>query len=62
MQVEGKNMVMRFQRPQVYILIKTAGEWRFNPSVLRAKGDRLMRARALSVGDNGAQNKNTYSS
>ena len=29
-----------------------AGEWRLNPSVLRAKGDRSVRARALPVGDN----------
>ena len=29
-----------------------AGEWRFNPSVHRAKGDRLVRARVLSVFDN----------
>ena len=28
------------------------GEWRFNPSVHRAKGDRLMRARELPVCDN----------
>ena len=27
------------------------GEWRFNPSVLRAKGDRSVRARALPVGE-----------
>ena len=29
-----------------------AGEWRFNPSVHRAKGDRVVRARALSVCEN----------
>ena len=29
-----------------------AGEWRPNPRVLRAKGDRSVRARALPVGDN----------
>ena len=36
-------------------LIKMAGEWRFNPSVHRAKGDRLVRARALPVCDNEVQ-------
>ena len=35
--------------------IKMAGEWRFNPSVHRAKGDRLVRARALPVCDNEVQ-------
>ena len=35
-----------------YILIKIAGEWRFNPSLHRAKGDRLVRARVLPVCDN----------
>ena len=30
----------------LYILMKMAGEWLFNPSVHRAKGDRLVR-RAL---------------
>ena len=29
-----------------------AGEWRFNPSVHCAKGDRLVRARVLLVCDN----------
>ena len=29
-----------------------AGEWRFNPSVHRAKGDRLVRARVLPICDN----------
>ena len=29
-----------------------AGEWRFNPSVHWAKGDRSVRARALPVSDN----------
>ena len=28
------------------------GEWRINPRVLRAKGDRSVRARVLPVGDN----------
>ena len=32
-----------------------AGEWRLNHRVLRAKGDRSVRARALPVGDNGAR-------
>ena len=31
-----------------------AGEWQFNPSVHRAKGDRLVR-RALPVADNGCK-------
>ena len=35
-----------------YILIKMAGERRFNLSVHLAKGDRLVCARALPVGDN----------
>ena len=34
------------------ILIKMAGEWRFNPSVHRANGDRLVRARVLPVCNN----------
>ena len=36
------------------ILIKMACVWRFNPSVHRAKGDRLVRARMLPVCDNGS--------
>ena len=32
---------------------KNGGEWRFNPSVLPTKGDRIVRARALPVCDNG---------
>ena len=31
---------------------KMAGEWRFNPSVHRAKGDRLVRATVLPVCNN----------
>ena len=34
-----------------YILIKMAREWRFNPSVYRAKGDRLVH-RAVPVSHN----------
>ena len=40
------------------ILIKLAGEWRFNPSVHREKGDRLVRARVLPVCDHASPNAN----
>ena len=34
---------------RIIYFIKMAGEWQFNPSVHRAKGDRLVRAIVLSV-------------
>ena len=41
------------------MLIKIASEWLFNPSVYRAKGDRLVRARVLPVCDNGLSAANS---
>ena len=37
-----------------------AGEWLFNPSVHKAKDDRLVGARALPVCDNGNKEKKAH--
>ena len=42
--------------------MKMAGEWRFNPSMHRVKGDKLSHAKVLPVCDNGCIYKGSYMS
>ena len=46
-----KTMSLRFSSKRRGT-IKMAGEWQFDPSMHQAKGDRLVRARVLSVCNN----------
>ena len=41
-----------YSSDRIKYLIKMVGEWRLNPSVHRAKGDRLVCARMLPICDN----------